>query len=142
MNAAFSTDGKTMTHSAFSSRSCGMLSGISNTSCMTVPEFSKRSCSLFAANAELATNKMQTPRVKLRNIENLHYLLLVDELRSVPNFPEGLCIECPAGQPAHWKPFSNLCRKQCYAFCFAPMMSKAAPPNTANPPTIGGRGTR
>src|ERR1700722_2542940 len=75
-----------MTHSALSIRSCGMLSGTSSTSCRTVPEFSKRSCSLLPANAELAMNKMQTPRANLRNIVNLHYLWLVDKLLFALNF--------------------------------------------------------
>src|ERR1700688_1327297 len=46
MNAAFSTEGKTTTHSALSSRSCGILSGIFMISSMTMPEFSSRSVSL------------------------------------------------------------------------------------------------
>ena len=65
-----------------------MLSGMSITSCRTVPEFSRRSCSLLAANAELAmkieclTRKSQLTKHR----EPLHYVIfLVDELRFVPN---------------------------------------------------------
>src|ERR1700686_4721025 len=45
MNAALSTDGKTITHSALSSRSCGISSGIFIISSITVPAFSRRSAS-------------------------------------------------------------------------------------------------
>src|SRR5882672_10856701 len=46
MNAAFNTEGKTITHSALSSRSCGISSGIFMISSITMPEFSRRSVSL------------------------------------------------------------------------------------------------
>src|SRR5579863_8647651 len=96
-----------MTHSAFSRSSCGMLSGTSITSCKTVPEFSKRSCSLFAANAELATNKMQTPRVNLRNIANLLFLL-VDELRLLLN-----CSGSVVAQTFGWEIVSQASSEDC-----------------------------
>src|SRR5579871_2033670 len=86
MNAPFRTDGKTMTHSAFSRSSCGMLSGTPITSFMTVPEFSKRFCSLFAAKRELAANMMHAPKANLRNITTLHILTLVDEPRFVLDY--------------------------------------------------------
>src|ERR1700726_3840431 len=46
MKAALSTEGKTTTHSALSSRSCGISSGIFIISSITMPEFSSRSVSL------------------------------------------------------------------------------------------------
>src|SRR4029077_17608943 len=41
-------------------------------SSITTPLFSRRSCSLFAAQSPLATNKMQTPIDNLRIIAGLH----------------------------------------------------------------------
>src|SRR5258705_8655531 len=51
MNAAFTTEGKTTTQSALSSKSCGMLSGTSRISFKTVPQFRKRSSSLLSSEA-------------------------------------------------------------------------------------------
>src|SRR5216684_3138647 len=52
MKAALSTDGITMTHSALSSRSEGMSSGISRISLRTVPQLSRRSASFCSSAAE------------------------------------------------------------------------------------------
>src|SRR5215469_4869074 len=51
MNAAFRTEGYTMTHSALSSRSCGMSSGMSRISFNTVPQFCKRAASFLSMAA-------------------------------------------------------------------------------------------
>src|ERR1700687_1209299 len=51
--AIFSTDGKTITHSAFANTCLGKLSGIFNIFCITTPQFSNRLrsfvCSFVAA---------------------------------------------------------------------------------------------
>src|SRR5580700_3378536 len=54
MNAALRTEGNTITHSALSSRSCGMSSGIFIISSITMPEFSRRSVS-FSLSARAAS---------------------------------------------------------------------------------------
>src|SRR5260221_11069455 len=64
MNAALSTEGKTITHSALSSRSCGILSGIFIISPITTPEFSRRSVS-FSLSARAAS---KGAAVKARSI--------------------------------------------------------------------------
>src|SRR5207302_2874570 len=50
------TDGMTMTHSALSSSSCGILSGMLRISFKTLPLFSTRSASLFPACAGRANS--------------------------------------------------------------------------------------
>src|ERR1700738_314234 len=63
-----------MTHSAFSNRSVGILSGMLSTSCMTTPQFSRRSCSLFnfLAYTTPATRVRHTAPTKYRFIADLH----------------------------------------------------------------------
>src|SRR6266436_2667048 len=52
MKAALSTEGKMMTHSALSSKSGGMSSGMSRISLRTVPQLSRRSVSFLSSFAE------------------------------------------------------------------------------------------
>src|SRR3974390_62018 len=51
MNAAFNTDGNTITHSALFKRPCGMLSGTFKISVIHLPAFSTRSVSLSLSAA-------------------------------------------------------------------------------------------
>src|SRR5262245_37411548 len=53
--AAFTTDGKTITHSDLSSRSCGTLSGMSRISFNTVAASPRRSVSFFSCATAVAT---------------------------------------------------------------------------------------
>src|SRR4051812_21406543 len=64
-------DGMTITHSAFSSSSCGMLSGTSRTSCITTPQFSRRPCSLLSAARMLELRTRQRASVTKRIMNNL-----------------------------------------------------------------------
>src|ERR1700682_2970788 len=70
--ASFRTEGITMTHSAFSRSSWGMLSGMLITSCMTTPQVSRRSCSLFSFLAYTA------PATSVRHAAVTISLFIVD----------------------------------------------------------------
>src|SRR5438093_3904864 len=62
----------TMTHSAVSSSSCGMLSGTSSTSCITTPQFSRRTCSLLlSAMRNVEPNTKQSVRLRYRRMSDL-----------------------------------------------------------------------
>src|SRR3954454_10950504 len=64
-------DGMTITHSAFSNSSCGMLSGTSRTSCITTPQFSRRPCSLLSAIKMLELRTRHRASVTKRIINTL-----------------------------------------------------------------------
>src|SRR5271165_47257 len=71
-NAAFISDGNTMTHSVFSKRSCGMPSGMLSTSCMTTPLSSRRLCALFKSWADT------TPATRVRHAAATRYFFITD----------------------------------------------------------------
>src|SRR5882672_4338171 len=110
MKAAFRTLGSMMTHSDLSSRDCGISSGISRISLITVPEFSTRSTSflLSAAGVVVTTSRPAT--------SDTQSLFITRLLRSQIGWVGGLLLD--AGQELQyirfrrrWKGKLAACRR-------------------------------
>src|ERR1700694_4539403 len=111
--ANFTTEGKIITHSALSNRSCGILSGMFRISSKTLPAFSRRSVSFVSfSSLERAGSEQRANAIK-RDITFRMILILLDIHRVEPGQDlymiglrkswrnAGLCVVCEVF-PCKW----------------------------------------
>src|SRR5260370_39654275 len=93
IKAALSTEGKMMTHSALSSRSGGMSSGMFRISFRTVPQLSRRSVSFLSSFAERGrATRAHVTRDETNRLSTKHLVVV---------FWAGAIIECPGAPRNH-----------------------------------------
>src|SRR5438445_8899661 len=91
MKAALSTEGKMMTHSALSSKSGGMSSGMSRISLRTVPQLSRRSVSFLSSFAERGRATRAHDISNEINRLSTNHLDVVFWAKSIIEFPFARC---------------------------------------------------